>query len=216
MSRKRFDFKRLVFKIPERGPIADANPKFHQYDVLVKDLPVLYEKDPKTVALEIERETALKFIILAYDRGSPFIQFETPDRKEHAAIEAGISERNKIFEPLVRGEIPEVNEMINAFFLVMNDRDYERYISGCEAVSQIFSKLREPIAADADVKFYAMKKTNFENSGYINEELEKLEKKLFLNNDPSLNADTVSRFTKGRAERYAENLKLKNGNNITT
>jgi len=104
--------------------------------------------------VELEhKEKVIKYILLAYDPGSPYYRLESiPQRKANAAVAAGFKMKSDAFDPKVvemfECKITPINLMIIRFCRIFGDRTYTLMVAGNEAFSDAIIHLLTPSKGD--------------------------------------------------------------------
>jgi hypothetical protein len=174
-----------VHKIPENEDLVSKFDVFQQYKEFT-DCP------------KASRNKVIKYVVFAYDPGSPFVMDSVSDlkkRKEAAAEAAGFlrTPTTGLFDELVK-EIMELkneetNAMIFKFLQIINNRTWTLIVTNEQIFDEYTALLMEPVkstSATEDKKVLEaanIKSKLREECKVIADDLKKLYKEFFGDND---------------------------------
>lgn len=154
------DYKSMLFPfnlIGDKDPL-EAFPRLAKY--------------PEFNAKIDQRDKVLKYIMLAYDPGSPFYRMDSiPQRKANAAVTAGFKMKSEQFDPevvkMMDCKLPIINLMIIRFCRIFGDRTYTLMVAGSEAFNDAITHLLTPSTGEDAIaetekkqKIFAQAKAN--------------------------------------------------------
>lgn len=214
------DFKTMRYPVYDlQKPVVFAFPLFERWEELSgreakiktgdKTVETPAEKEGGRPTIEhvpvyttIPRDLLLRYVMFAYSRGSAYVGMPISPaerrayslalaEKQYNACNRGDYEVDaEARQLIIDGTVPEVNDMITCYFKVLNDRDYELYVSALESFSQLLVKVREPLdenklTDDKVTAGYLLKKKCLDDAFSIQEKLKNIEADLFPGIVPS-------------------------------
>jgi hypothetical protein len=205
------DFSKMRFNVgsvPQNTDLVNHFQELSLYDEFSK-----YGGAPEGLP---HRDNTIRYVLLAYDKGSPFQDIKTlPERNEKCLLEAGFKKTSDKWSEqiidMVNGDIDEVNRMIRCFlFRIQDARKFNLRTAMEKALQDTIENIASPIIEiDADKKERAFK-LRFENSQNALKmigDLESLESEIFFREDVAALAKESDKdqsiFMAGAAERLA-------------
>lgn len=217
MPTNNLDFSKMAFNVydvPHGEDLLHRFPRLAVYSELSS-----YEGSLKGLP---NRDMVIRHVAQFYDKEWPYQELRSYNERLDKSLEdAGFKKKKGEWpvevQGVIKGEIPEVNNIIRCFlFKINNCRKFNAYLSIDKACQDTIENISMPIN-EADItkreKAFEIRAKNIENlMGYI-EKIEKLEKDLFQDRDDvrdHANSDKdKSIFSAGAAEMLSELSKNK-------
>lgn len=211
------DFSKMIFdvsQIPQGTDIIQKLPRLAVYDEFSK-----YGGTPAGLP---HRDNTIRYVMYAYDKGSPFQEFKSlPERNERCLLEAGFKKNKKNeweegMQLMIKGAIPEVNQMIGCFlFKIQNCRKFNLYNGMEKAFQDIIENMYSAVdnlESDKKERAFKIKIENSVSAITMIGTMEKLEGELFMHREDikeiSKGTDMAqSLFEEGYAEKIARQYK---------
>jgi hypothetical protein len=188
--------------IPQDADLLEVFPELKAYDEFAS-----FTGDKRFV----------RYVLLAYNKDCKEIGTisNIATRKETALIQAGFKKTKRGFEDEAVSDViamkdPDVVRLIFRFFKIQNDRLYASWISGQELFWQQLEMVATPIdmadlGEDKAQKAMETKASNFTKSNNVSEELEKIEQRLFADNEIKDVVEQASKINPGFVEEFILN-----------
>ena len=135
------DFKNMKFPIFELPLDEDLLSKFNRltsFSEFKEDIP------------NLDNNLVIRYIFFCYDHTIQWDTLDFKSRKKKAAELAGFKKFNRNVVLMLNNAIPEVNQMITAFFRIQNNRKFRRKIMALELLDQYHKIIMEPIRKKLD------------------------------------------------------------------
>lgn len=148
----------------------------------------------------IDQQTAIRYVVYAFDKGSPVQALDDIMERRVIALElAGVErpengEYEEEIDMMLRSLVPEINNMTIQYCILNSENDYAIYVAYQETLRRQLADMLSSEKKETEIK------TLIGNINSLNANLDKLSKNIFTNNiDPFL---TRSLIQFGTAKRY--------------
>lgn len=135
-----------IFKAKEKDDILSVLPELKDIKSFTKlDFEIVVNTGVTSIGLK-ERTKLIKYIVLVYDKESPFIQrFKSlPERKKQAAVTAGFDPKDPIIDVLQDVSSDDICSMIIDFVVYQNDLIWSMLISNEQTFYEYQNTLMSP------------------------------------------------------------------------
>ena len=184
------DFNKMKFNIntvPLTHKIVDYFPELRIYPEF-NDEDIEWEIGGSPITLS--RDEMSRFIIFSYDPNSPLLQFPDISERKKLAYQRATGKTSRVPQYIIEamnGNCQGVNDILKCFFKILNQRNFELWITATEFFAELTESVRQPIppgvADDKMAVAYKNKNQNMNDAIALNEKIATLETHMFDGNE---------------------------------